>query len=278
VTALLVMSADDFGLTDGVCRAVLQGYLKGIVTATSLLAVGRSFDLAVRMINDHPDLDVGAHLAIVGEEPPLLTAREVPSLVDRRGKFPLSYRTVVLRGIAGRLDPADVRAEFGAQLDRIRSAGVAVSHLDTHQHTHLWPSVAGVLLALAREGGIAAVRAPRSGRLLPVGFGVNVLARRLRSRVRLSGLATTDGYAGLDEAGSLDQARFASALDAVRRIGGTVEINSHPGVADDPDLGRFAWGYRWADELALLTSPATRSLVASHGYRLGSFRDLAMAP
>jgi predicted glycoside hydrolase/deacetylase ChbG (UPF0249 family) len=278
VTALLVVSADDFGLTDGVCRAVLQGYLDGVVTSTSLLAVGRSFDLAVRISNDQPGLDVGAHLAIVGEDPPLLTAREIPSLVDRRGALPMSYRTVVLRGIAGRLDPADVRAEFGAQLERIRSAGVPVSHLDTHQHTHLWPSVAGALVDLAKDSGIPAVRTPRSGRTLPVGFGVNLLSGRLRERLRKSGLATTDGYAGLDEAGSLDQLRFTSALRALGDVDGTVEINSHPGLPGDPDLGRFAWGYRWADELAMLTAPATRSLVAGHGYRLGSFRDLAMAP
>jgi predicted glycoside hydrolase/deacetylase ChbG (UPF0249 family) len=274
VTALLVVSADDLGLTDGVCRAVLQAHLAGIVTSASLLAVGRSFDLAVRMIRDHPSLDVGAHLAIVGEDPPLLTAREVPSLVDRRGAFPLSYRTVVLRGLAGRLDPSDVRAEFGAQLERIRSAGVAVSHLDTHQHTHLWPAVARVLVELAAGGRIRAVRTPRSGRLLPVGFGVNLLAGRLRSTLRGAGLVTTDDYAGLDEAGKLDQARFVSALNDRGETKGTVEINSHPGLPGDPELGRFAWGYRWADELAMLTSPETRSAVASRGFRLGNFRDL----
>ncbi len=97
---MLIVSADDLGLTDGVCRAVLRGHQQGIVTSTSLLAVGRSFDLAVRMLLDHPGLDVGAHLAIVGEDPPLLTAREIPTLVDSRGAFPLSYRTVILRGLA----------------------------------------------------------------------------------------------------------------------------------------------------------------------------------
>ena len=141
MSRLLIVSADDLGLTDGVCRAVLAGHQRGIVTSTSLLAVGRSFDLAVRMLLDHPSLDVGAHLAIVGEDPPLLTAREIPTLVDKRGAFPLSYRTVVLRGLARRIDPADVRREFAAQLQRILSAGVPVSHLDTHQHTHLWPAV-----------------------------------------------------------------------------------------------------------------------------------------
>ena len=148
---MLIVSADDLGLTEGVNRAVLRGYRQGIVTSTSLLAVGRSFDDAVRMLLDNPGLDVGAHLAIVGEDPPLLTAREVPTLVDARGALPLSYRTVIQRGLLGRLDPDDVRREFAAQLERIRSAGITVSHVDTHQHTHLWPAVAGVLVELARH-------------------------------------------------------------------------------------------------------------------------------
>jgi hypothetical protein len=113
------------------------------------------------MLLDNPGLDVGAHLAIVGEDPPLLTAREIPTLVDQRGALPLSYRTVILRGLVGRLDPDDVRREFAAQLERIRSAGITVSHLDTHQHTHLWPAVAGVLVELARQHDIPAVRTPR---------------------------------------------------------------------------------------------------------------------
>ncbi len=279
MSALLIVSADDFGLTDGVCRAVLRGHRDGVVTATSLLAVGRSFDLAVRMLTDHPGLDVGAHLAVVGEDPPLLSAREIPTLVDRRGAFPLSYRTVVARGATGRLDPDDVRREFTAQLDRIAAAGVAVSHLDTHQHTHLWPSVASVLVELAVVRGVPAVRVPRSGRLLPVGGAVNLLSARLRRRVTAAGLRTTTGYAGLDEAGTMDRAAFADAVTrltgALPTAGGSAEINTHPGEAGDPDLARFDWGgYRWPDELAMLCAPRTRALVTSLGYTLGSFRDL----
>lgn len=277
MTGLLIVSADDLGLTDGVCRAVLRGHLDGVVTSTSLLAVGRSFDVGVRMLIGNPTLDVGAHLAIVGEDPPLLTAREIPTLVDKRGGgFPLSYRTVVLRGLAGRLDPADVRLEFDAQLQRIRSAGLPVSHLDTHQHTHLWPAVARVLVDLALENHIPAVRTPRSHRMLPVGLGVNALAGRLRNKVGRAELVTTDSYTGLDEAGSFDQARFERSLLGLD-TNGTVEINAHPGEAGDAELDRFGWGYHWSDELAMLLSPKTRVLIKSRGYRLGSFRDLAAA-
>lgn len=280
MTARLIVSADDFGLTDGVCRAVLHGYRHGLVTATSLLAVGRSFELAARMLADHPGLDAGAHLAIVGEDPPLLSAREIPTLVDRRGAFPLSYRTVVARAATGRLDPDDVRREFSAQLDRIAAGGVIVTHLDTHQHTHLWPSVAAVVVELAVRRGVAAVRTPGSGRLLPVGAPVNRLAARLRRRIEAAGLVTTTAYAGLDEAGAMDAAAFTGALTRLAgtlpAAGGTVEINSHPGEAGDLDLGRFDWGgYRWSDELDMLRDPAVRARAIALGYVAGSFRDLA---
>jgi predicted glycoside hydrolase/deacetylase ChbG (UPF0249 family) len=284
VSRLLIVSADDFGLTDGVCRAVLTGHREGIVTSTSLLAVGRSFDLAVRMLLEHPSLDVGAHLAIVGEDPPLLTAREIPTLVDKRGAFPLSYRTVVLRGLTRRIDPADVRREFSAQLQRIRAAGVPVSHLDTHQHTHLWPAVGSALIDLAVQSAIPAVRTPNSGRLLPVGWGVNLLAVRLRGMIGRAGLTTTDGYRGLDEAGAFDQAQFertmaafGSATDKASTGLNTVEINTHPGEAGDLDLSRFDWGYHWPAELAMLLAPASNELLQHNGFRLGSFKDLVIA-
>jgi len=274
VSRLLIVSADDFGLTDGVCRAVLRGFRDGIVRSTSLLAVGRSFDFAVQLLRDHPDLDLGAHLAMVGEDPPLLTAREIPTLVDKQGAFPLSYRSVIRRGMAGRLDPDDIRREFRAQLERITAAGLPVSHLDTHQHTHLWPAVAGVLIELAAQNDIRAVRTPRSLRVLPIGFGVNALSTRLRKRLQHNNLLTTDSYTGLDEAGGFDAARFERSLHKLGPTAATVEVNFHPGEAGDPDTGRFDWGYRWPDELATLVSPLTRSLIGKHDFRLGTFKDL----
>lgn len=275
MTRLLIVTADDLGLTAGVNSAIRRAHLDGMVTATSLLAVGRAFDDAADMLRATPTLELGAHLALVGEDPPLLTAREVPSLVDRRGAFPLSYRTVVARGLAGRIDPDDVRRELAAQLERVLQVGVPVTHVDTHQHTHLWPAVGAVVTDLAVEHGIAAVRLPRSSARGVVGLGVSTLARRLARSLRRAGLTSTGDYAGLDEAGALDAARFRAAVSALAARDATAaEINAHPSEPDDPDLGRFAWGYRWADELAGLLDPQTRSFVDAAGYRLGGFAEL----
>ena len=273
-----MVNADDMGLTPGVCRAVRRAHDDGVVTSTSVLAVGTAFEQAATAVREAGDLALGAHLAIVGEDRPLLSAREVPTLVDREGRFPLSYRTVVARGAAGRIDADDVAREFRAQLERVRGIGVPVTHLDTHQHTHLWPAVAAVVVDLAREAGIRCVRLPGSRRRGPLGAGVRLLAGRLRRRLDRHGLVTTDGYAGLDEAGHLDDARFAVALRQLTDgSAATAENNAHPGEAGDADLARFDWDYRWSDELAMLTAPSTRALIERQGWRLGTFADVAVA-
>lgn len=271
---LLVITADDYGLTDGVCRAIAAAHRRGVVTATSVLAVGRSFDYGAQLLRDLPTLAVGAHLALVGEDPPLLSAREIPTLVGKSGRFPLTYRTVAGRAALRRIDPDDVRREFAAQLARIRDAGLQPEHLDTHQHLHLWPSIGRVVADLAVESGIRAVRRPWSAGRGPTGFAVRLLGRSLARRLRDRQLLSTATYAGLDEAGRLDRAGVERALRrAAERAAGSLEINTHPGEEDD-DMSRFAWSYRWSDELRLLQAPATAELIEERGFRLGSMSSL----
>lgn len=265
----LVVTADDFGLTDGVCRAIIAAHRDGIVTATSVLAVGRSFEYGASLLRDAPSLAVGAHLAMVGEDAPLLSAREIPTLVDKRGHLPLSYRTVVARGAARRIDPDDVRREFAAQLERITAAGLPVTHLDTHQHTHLWPAVGRVVAQLARDANIPAVRRPWSGVRGPTGIAVRALSRRLAAMLSRNGLRSTELYGGLDEAGSLDRAALERILrSALERGVRSVEVNTHPGEPDDVELSRFDWGgYQWGAEWAMLRDPGTAALVQELGLR-----------
>src|SRR5206468_11836837 len=115
---------------------------------------GRGFAQAAPRLLD-TNLGVGVHLAAVGEDPPLLSPAEIPTLVDRQGRLAPSWRTFVARAAAGRVDPADVEREFRAQIEAVASIGVRLSHLDTHQHLHLWPLVSEVVVRLATEHDIA---------------------------------------------------------------------------------------------------------------------------
>ena len=273
---LLIVNADDFGLTPGVCDAVLRASEQGIVTSTSALAVAPAFAAFARALRDS-GIGVGGHLTVVGEDPPLLSATEVPTLVDRRGAFPLTWTSFMRASALGRVDTDDLRRELSAQLDALRSAGLTLTHLDSHQNLHLWPQLQGVLFELAATHAVGAVRVTRSASWSPVAIGVRALSTVLARRARARGLAFPDSSLGLDEAGHLD---LPAMVEAVGRLavatpgGGAAELATHPGAPDDPDRARYRWGYRWEDELAALCDPSLRDAVSAAGFRLGSFADL----
>jgi predicted glycoside hydrolase/deacetylase ChbG (UPF0249 family) len=273
---LLIVNADDYGLTEGVSRAILDAHRDGIVTSTSVLALAPGFEPSVGWLADAPSLGTGAHLALVGEDPPLLSASEVPTLVDGRGRLNLSWRQFLPRAAAGRIDPDDLRRELGAQIERIRAAGVTIDHLDTHQNLHLWPSVRRVVMDLGEQHGVRVVRVTRSTARSPVGIVVSRLARDLERRCDRAGWAYAAASTGLDEAGNLHERAMIDALRRLFATGATsAELATHPGEAGDPDLVRYEWDYQWGDELAALRSPAVRAEVDELGFRLGTFGDLA---
>ena len=277
MTRLLIVNADDYGLTERVSAGILRAHRDGIVTSTSVLTLAPGFRTTGRWLADQPELGVGVHLAAVGEDPPLLSAAEIPTLVGRTGALAPSWRHFLPRAAGGRVDPADLRREFAAQIEAVRAVGVTVSHLDSHQHLHLWPSVARVVLDLATAEGIPAMRVPRSHRL-PLAPGVNRLARGLAVGAAARGVLTPSDSSGVDEAGGMDEAGLCRALDGfVARGATTAELGTHPGEADDPDRHRYRWGYTWGDELALLTSAAARRAVEQRGFVLGDYRALGGA-
>lgn len=274
---LLIVNADDFGLTEGVSRAIVRAHEEGVVTSTSLLAVGPAFARTAAWLEDVPQLGLGAHLAVVGEDPPLLSAREIPTLVDRNGGLAPSWRAFLPRVATGRVDIADVEREFEAQLAAISDAvgSSRLTHLDTHQHLHLWPPVGRVLLRVAARWGIRAARLTRSSSRSPVGRAVNRLARRFEHGALAAGVSLPAAFAGFDEGGRMDEACLVSTIARLAASGApTAEIGVHPGEEGDRELARYQWGYRWGTELAALTGSRARGSVESHGFVLGTFGDL----
>lgn len=260
----LIVTADDFGLTAATSAAILAAHRDGIVTATSVLVLGADAEASLGMLADAPELGVGVHLALVGEDPPLLSAAEVPTLVDRRGRLAADWRHLALRLASRRIDPDDIRREFSAQLAAV-AAHRRIDHLDAHQHTHLWPGVAEVVADLALANSIGRVRVPRPtarrGRAVVLGR----LAERLDARVVRAGLGRTERFRGLDEAGRWDAPSLLTSLRDLAAGGhGSVELNVHPGADQDPDRRRYAWSYRWGEERRALCDPAVRAVVDAH--------------
>jgi predicted glycoside hydrolase/deacetylase ChbG (UPF0249 family) len=175
--------------------------------------------------------------------------------------------------LRGRVDPDDVARELAAQVAAARAAGLHVGHLDGHQHLHLLPPVADVVLDLAVRCDVPAVRVVGSASWRPPAAAVRVLGRRTKQRARAAGRLVPDRAAGLDHAGRLDESTLATTIGALAGSG-IADLTTHPGADPDPDRARYRWGYRWSEELRALCSAAARQAVRRAGFTLTDYVQL----
>ena len=287
----LIVNADDFGLTAGVNRAIVEAHTRGIVTSSTLMANGRAFDDAVRLAKTVPQLTVGCHVVLIDGEP-VLEAKRLRSITSAHSsavRFRDDLKSFAIRALAGRLDPGEIEAEASAQIRKLQSSGIGVSHLDTHKHTHLFPAVLRPLLGAARACGVRAIRNPfgprqplKSSELLTranlwTRYAelriLSALATKFRDAVKREGVVTPDGTLGIVVTGALDEKLFRGIAAIIPD--GTWEFVCHPGYNDD-DLKSAKTRLRASrqTELRVLTMPQAREVLSQQGIELISYRNL----
>jgi len=283
VTRRLIVNADDFGLTAGINRAIIEAHARGIVTSTTVMANMPRFEEAARLAREHPSLGVGLHFNITQGRPVALPAR-VPSLTGGGGEFLGSGAALVRRALSGGVRPEEVALELRAQLDKCLAAGLRLTHVDSHQHALGLPRVFDALLRTLPGYGIRALRLPREhppgrglspGRLKQavVARGLSLLCRPQAEKLRGAGLVTTDAFFGVTRTGSWSLAWLEGVLAELPE--GTSELMSHPGYEDEELLAagtrlRASRGV----ELRLLTDPGVAALARAGGVRLVNFGHL----
>jgi hopanoid biosynthesis associated protein HpnK len=284
----LIVNADDFGFTPGVNRAIVEAHAHGIVTSSTLMASGLAFDDAVRLAKQFPRLSVGCHVVLIDGEP-ILDAARLTTLTSGPTRFRDGLKSFAVRALAGRFDPDQIEAETSAQIRKIQLAGITVSHLDSHKHTHLFPSVLRPMLRAARARGVQAIRNPfgprkplRSGELLArPGLWtryaevriLRTLAGKFGDAAKREGMATPDGTLGVVVTGTLDEQLFRAIAAVIPE--GTWEFVCHPGY-NDAELGRAHTRLRESREIELrvLTMPEVRQLLVEQEIELISYREL----
>lgn len=277
----LVLNADDLGLTASLSEVVVVLRAGGLVTDTSLLTCGEAFDGAARALLSHGITTTGIHLCIVGGEAPVSRPADVPSLVHG-GRFRSGWPSVAAAAAAGRIRVLDVEHEWEAQVVRALEAGLRVTHLDSHQHIHLLPTLLPVAIRLARRFDVAYIRAPGTGRTpkwASAGLGAAGKARllsafgdRARRMIHTVGLPVPPVAIGLEDAGRMTFDRWKRLLSSLPN--GTYEAVLHPGTGNGGTASRYRWGYLWDEEARVLRGEELRSLFARSGVRLLSFADL----
>jgi chitin disaccharide deacetylase len=286
----LIVNADDFGLTAGVNRAIVEAHEGGIVTSATLMANGRAFDDAVLLAKSHPRLGVGCHIVLVDGTPLVQSTSQSLLAPGSRTAGSPRFRQGIGKfaalAVLGRLDPDEIESEAKAQIGKLQASGIAVTHLDSHKHTHMFPQVLKPLLRAARACGVKAIRNPfehiRGAQLAAspslwrrwaeVGL-LGSMARQFRDAVREAGILTPDGTIAIVATGSLDERLLHRMVEHLPD--GVWELVCHPGY-NDADLQNIHTRLRASreQELRILTSAATRELLAAKEIEIISYREL----
>jgi len=272
----VVLCADDYGLSDGVSRGIVELAGMGRLSATGAMTNMPGWRRAAPELKPlEGRIAIGLHLNLTTGSPLGAMAKLAPN-----GWFP-ALRELLGEAFKGRLDRTEIVGEIARQLDAFEEAyGQAPSFVDGHQHVHVLPGVREALLQVLRERGYAGrvwLRDPadRTVSILrrPIGRGkaliVKSFARGFARDAHAAGFATNRGFSGF--------APFDLSIPADRifetafsHMGPRPLVMCHPGYGDDELRGLDPAVESREAELAYLKSDAFGALLAERGIRLAS--------
>lgn len=263
----LIINADDFGRHELINRAVKIAYEKGCLKSASIMSGGIAFDDAVKVAKNLPNLGVGVHLTLANGNP-ILPQKKIPSLVTEEGNFYDNHAEFLKRYLQGKINFDEVRAELAAQIEKVIRAGLKPTHIDSHQHLHHVPKVIDIVLELAEESKIHAIRISDTkifeGNFGGVGqfigrVGLASLAKFAAHKARNKNFVMPDHFTGIVAGESVTENFMLNLLENLR--GGTTEVMLHPGT-DNSVLENFCkWEHNFEAELQAVTSPKVLKLL-----------------
>ncbi|HWY71495.1 MAG TPA: polysaccharide deacetylase family protein [Terriglobales bacterium] len=265
---LLIIHADDFGMSHSVNRAISQALENGWVTSASILVPCPWLPEVARWAQSHQQADLGIHQALNSEWRdfrwgPVSSKDKVPSLLDEQGYLPLLESQVVPRA-----KPAEVETELHAQIDRARGMGIPLTHLDTHM---------GALLG--SPGLIQVYRKVAQDYHLPIPL------KRAKNSDQLT-LAPSEGL--VDEVlqitpGVPPEQWWKTYENMLQPLGpGVYELIVHLAYDDDEMRGATwnhpDWGAAWRQhDFDMVKSSEFRQFLKDQGFVLVGWKDLARA-
>lgn len=280
----LIVTADDFGLSEPVNEAVEEAHRVGILTAASLMVTAEAAQDAVRRAKALPKLGVGLHLVFL-HGVPALSPSFIPDLVGPDGRFledavGFGVRLFFLPSVRRQLE-----AEMRAQLGLFAATGLPLDHVNGHLHFHQHPVVVGLLARLAEQYGIKAVRLPQEPPLVSWRAQREGLWRRfsswlisanrmrvMRKRLAGAGIACNDHVFGLFDSGAMTGERIDRILKALPE--GVSEIYCHPASRVWEGVGGFPEDYLCVEEFKALADPERLRRLRRDGVELIPFGAL----
>jgi predicted glycoside hydrolase/deacetylase ChbG (UPF0249 family) len=262
---LLVIHADDFGMSHSVNRAIIEALENHWVTSASILVPCPWFPEVARWAKAHPDGDLGIHLALNSEWTTLrwgsVSAQpRNSSLLDPDGYLPLTTEYV-----ASHAKISDVETETHAQIDKAKATGINLTHLDTHMGAIVTTAdLIKVYLGLGQ------------------GYKLPLLLDNRADAVAAPGTVLLNQLLQMNAGTPKSQWLEAYKKMLAPLPPGSYQLIVHLAYNDDEMQGATYdhpdWGAQWRqNDLDLVRSPEFQKFLKDQGFILLAWKDLAKA-
>lgn len=276
----LIINADDLGLSSAVTKAVERCYAASCVTGVSLMALGADFQGASSMLRRIKKTEVGAHLTLTGNFSPCAKGK---SLTGKNGIFLKDYASFAVRYFQGKIDPSDIYLELEAQMKKIKEAGLEITHLDSHEHIHVFPEVLRSTIRLAKEFGVPYIRLPFENiSIIKKQFSVKDLLRYMALRIfipeakkniRGMNICHNNAFWGHFHSGRMNDNILCFVIKNLKD--GVNELALHPGVMAEELLNKSPWHKNAQVELDALLNGKWREILKSNQISLISHSEIS---
>ena len=280
----VIFTADDFGMSPALNGAVVLAHRRGVLRSASLMVTAPAVEQALALARELPELCLGVHLTLI-QGRSALPPQAIPHLVDSQGRFLNDPVRVGWRYFWQARVLPEIKRELAAQIEAALAAGLKVWFLNSHVNLHLHPKIFPLVVDLAKEYGVPAVRLAREDwrtalsldsrdpiPKIAQGLIFTWLSRRAQRLAREAGLLYNDHLFGLLNDGRMTEDYLLGLVPHLQP--GVTEIYLHPGLYGDRELQQWAPAYRRQEELAALLSPRLKEALAAGGVAVSDFREV----
>jgi chitin disaccharide deacetylase len=276
----IIINADDYGIHEKINEGIIDLLKVGGVNSLSIVASGKAYDQGVMALRAINFKKLGVHLTLVGGEKSITEPKIFTNNSNNRvnsfyiDRFTVFIKTLLYYETAKK----EIYEEFNAQIDKVISSGFTISHLDSHQHMHLFPPIAEIVCKLAAEKSIPFIRLPYIDKLNTKEYNilmyaaVNCFAKLLKYKIFRHGLTNID-FRGFNESGKLSSRKLEKILSELSCK--YTEIMCHPGKESDLLKEAYGeWGLAWAKEYKALGKIPNIILKSKNEIKYANYEDV----
>lgn len=266
----LIITADDFGYSRNVNRAIIKCFKNGSITSTSLLVNTKYFDESVRLLKSNENLDFGMHINLT-EFKPLTNAK---TLTDRGGYF--FNKNKWIEGHHKKAKKKEIEKEIEAQIVKALSSKLKTTHINGHNHIHVFPKVIDAVVKLAKKYKIKYIRLPLESNFRRVKQNnftklISQLSKTARNKINKNQLKATDDFYGILNMHDMDFDKLSNIVKSLKN--GTSELMTHPAYIDrNGDV--FHQSRQRENEINLLTNKKIIRAIKKLKINLTNFSEL----